>query len=521
MQDIGISAKLTRRELICAAAIGMLDVQFAFAKPRAPSRIALINGVPTLIVDGAPLLVAGAQCDIWRSTPQNAATVAFFDRYRQLNATTVSVGIPWSKVELSPDVYDFSFVDRFIHEAQIRGLKLVLNLFNTNICGKILESGGNPYYPPRYIIDSPDQYQRMVLTSEYKYDAGGPPMCPNDPRTLDRERRYVTALTAHLRDYDRDRTVVLLQLDNEFYYMQWTGSQPTSDERLSIRCLCRFCNEKWTKGSYPTSRDFMFQSFADYAKALSDAMHETYPVPIYLNDPWWPEMAVPIFLDTCPNIAMIGMDGVFDPQEPNQLSRAQIGRNLAFAAENPTEQPKTRFNLDVLPYYTLIGHLGIGNLLWECGPPHTVIDDPDAARRYGAALYPIKHAQSVIAYARGTDRLGGWYALRDFDGQRPTQMFVREGTRTRIAEGASVSLSVQDLTIDVENSLAGIVAIRPEGDVVIATSAARLRISGRSFKSASTGKFVGGSWLKDAPVDFSADGAVLDLPGPVVVLLML
>lgn len=51
------------------------------------ARIATTNGVPTLEVDGAPFLLVGAQCDVWRSTRQDEKTVAFFDGYREMNAT--------------------------------------------------------------------------------------------------------------------------------------------------------------------------------------------------------------------------------------------------------------------------------------------------------------------------------------------------------------------------------------------------------------------------------------------------
>ena len=141
----------------------------------------------------------------------------------------------------------------------------------------------------------------------------------------------------------------------------------------------------------------MFRSFADYVRVLTDAITAVHPLPLYVNSPWWPPYVIPIFLDRCPNLGLVGIDGVFAPNEPNCFSRSQLGRNIPFAAENPTENSKTRFNLDVLPYYSLIGQQGIGNLLWECGPPHTVVEDPQARQRYGAALYPIRSAQAPIA----------------------------------------------------------------------------------------------------------------------------
>lgn len=197
----------------------------------------------------------------------------------------------------------------------------------------------------------------------------------------------------------------------------------------------------------------MFRSFADYARVLTDAIAAVHPLPVYVNSPWWPPHVIPLFLDRCPNLALVGVDGVFAPNEPNMLSRSQVGRNIPFAAENPTEEPKTRINLDVLPYYSLIGQQGIGNLLWECGSPHTVVEDANARQRYETALYPIRWAQAPIAKARGTENLAGWYAIRDIAAEVTTDVFgnfiplktngpvvaqhrffVREGTQWRIED---------------------------------------------------------------------------------------
>ena len=186
---------------------------------RQGARIVTMHGVPTLEADGVPFLLIGAQCDIWRSTRQDDKTVAFFDGYRKINATAVSVGIPWSKIETAEDRYDFRFLDWFIEQAQTRGLKLVVNLFNSNVCGKVREAAGSPFdpgYTPSYILAAPTNYQRMVLPGPWKYDWGGPPMCPNDPRTLERERRLCVQVAAHLKQTDVHRTVIMLQLDNEF-----------------------------------------------------------------------------------------------------------------------------------------------------------------------------------------------------------------------------------------------------------------------------------------------------------------
>jgi len=492
------------------------------ATPHANSRIVPIHGIPTLEVDGKPFLIVGAQCDIWRSTHQDANTIAFFDGYRDLNATAVSVGIPWSKVETFEGKYEFTFIDWFINQAQTHGLKLVLNLFNTNVCGKVQEGSGSSIYPqytPTYILSKPDLYQRMVLQGPSPYDSAGPPMCPNDPRTLDRERKYVTQVVKHLKATDRLHTVVMLQLDNEFYYQQWTGQRPTDES--TIRCQCQFCNSKWSKSTWKwkNAEEFMFHSFADYVRNLTDAFAQTYDLPVYINSPWWPPYAVPIFLDNCPHLSFVGIDGMFTPHEPNVLSNSMLSRNIAFAAENPTENGETRLNLDVLPYYTLIGRQGIGNLLWECHPPNTVIEDPEASRRYRESLYPIKNAMFPIAMARGTNDILGWYTIRqissglDVDksgnlipGKAATsvisksEVFLREGTTTRSVQDDHFEAIVGTLRIAVSQSPAGIAVRYADRDIVFALAKGQLLLGTTKRLRVEAGRFEGATWRVESIV---------------------
>jgi hypothetical protein len=514
-------------------------VPHAAAQPG--SRLVKLHGVPSLEVDGAPFLLLGAQCDIWRSTRQDDQTLAFFDGYKAMHATAVSVGIPWSKTETARDHYDFRFLDWFIARARERGLKLVVNLFNSNVCGKVRETPGtalDPGYTPPYVIQAPGDYQRMVLPGPWKYDFNGPPMCPNDPRTRERERLLCVLVAGHLAQADLDRTVILLQIDNEFYYQQWVGTRPPDEK--SIRCHCQFCEAKWQAGTWKDGEDFMFHSFADYARVLTDAITDTYPLPLYLNSPWWPPHVIPIFLDRCPNLAFIGIDGVMAPNEPNMLTRSQVGRNLPFAAENPTEEAKTRLNLDVLPYYSLIGQQGIGNLLWECGRPHTVVEDPDARRRYGAALYPLHWAQSPIARNRGTENLIGWYLIRDLAPNLTTdpfgnyvsakegasvvqrsRLFVREGAQSRLVDATRFTTSLGDLRLDVSEAAAGIITRIAPNQVVLAVPQGHVAVTGPRTVQATEGRFERDRWLPERTFAVQANGpaTVLEIREPKVILL--
>lgn len=350
----------------------------------------------------------------------------------------------------------------------------------------------------------------MVLP--YEYRPGGPPMCPNDPDTLERERKYVVKLAEHIRDTDTDRTVIMLQINNEYYFQQWVNHP----YELSVRCECPYCNAKYDPAKYKAPKEFM-SGFVAYTKALTDTITKVYDIPLYVNSPGWPDWAVPMFLDACPNLDMVGCDCITSPAEPNMVSRYHQGRNLPFVAECATPNPRCRLNLDVLPYYTIIGRLGIGNLLWEAGP--IIMGDPVLRKRYADAMYPIKNAQWAIAQTRGTDNVIGWYIIRQFvDDPKLSnpavvgeKMFVREGRKTRTDDSKVFTTTIGSHKIIVRDSVAGIIASPTRNTLVIATAKADLTISGPAIKSAEEGIYVGDLWKRTSKLDIRRTGDAYEL----------
>ena len=328
-----------------------------------------------------------------------------------MHATAISFGVPWSRIEKDKDHYDFSFLNWFITHTEEAGLKLVINLFNSNVCGKceeLTEGKRYPQYTPSYVKNDPSGYTRMILNSEIEYHPGGPPMCPNDPRTLEREVIYLRHVANHLKEFDTNHTVIMIQLNNEYFYQQWAENPDNTQKE--IRCVCKYCKEKYDPKAFVSGEGFMFSSFAEYTRSLIDAFKDIYPLPMYLNSPWWAPYIIDVFLQTCPNLDFVGIDGVYSVVEPNQLTVGQRHRNLPFAAESPTEAPATKRYLTMLPYYTGLKIHGLGNLLWEAPEPNSVVYDKTALEVYQKALYPIKQAMIPLIEARNAKTLVVWYS---------------------------------------------------------------------------------------------------------------
>jgi hypothetical protein len=545
--------------------IGILQIPSAIAADASPaktpfSQLGSINGLPVLQVDGKPFFVLGAACDSWRSIKQDQSVIEFFDNYQKMNATAVGVDIEWSQIEIEEDHYDFSFLDWFIKQAESHHLKLVIKLLGHNVCGKVKEihggmPGGFMLYPPAYILNDPQRFQRMVLKGVppsaliTQSDGRQPPLCPNDPATLEREKKFVAKIAEHLKTTDVHHTVIMVQIDNEISFGEWAEPKPgegpwwkTWEATWKIRCSCPLCEKKLNSGNYRNEMDFMFHSWADYLKVLTDTFVKIHPLPTYINCYGWPTEASRIFLDTCPNLTIIGLDGVSSPVEKFDQKFAWVltGRNVPFAAECPTEVAATRYNLDIIPYYILLGHQGIGNLLWESGDPNHVIGDLEASKKYGDALYPLKNAMVPIAQARGTKSFIGWYAVRKFaDGLKKdahgnflppesgnpivtdTHFAIREGNRIGESPDTTFTLHCGELTIRAGSTAAGILIAQSKNKIILATASGKFYCSGASDIKAESGRFEGEAWVdaKPFPVVHQGKDFFINVETPVVLQL--
>ena len=497
-----------------------------------------INGIKTLFVDGEPFAILGAQCDIWRSTKQDDKVVEFIGAYREMNATTVSFGVPWAKIEVEKNRYDFSFMDWFIQRTEAAGLKLVINLFNSNVCGKceeLTDGERYPQYTPDYIKENRDKYTRIIHNENFPYHPGGPPMCPNDPATLEREILYIRRVARHLKEHDTNRTVILIQLNNEYFYQQWAECENNTQKQ--IRCICKYCVKKYDPEIYESGEEFMFTSFAEYTRGLTDSFKAIYPLPLYINSPWWAPYIISIFLDKCSNLDFVGIDGISSTVEPNQLSVGQRDKNIPFAAESPTEAGSTKRYLTTLPYYTVLKMRGFGDLLWEAPEPNTVVYDEAAFERFRKALYPIKNALIPLIEARNSDKLICWYSQSiDMDMNHRIDIFgnlieldepvsyknmgtvLIEDSFSKTIDDGPFDISFGSVKMNISDSKAGFILKEGNDELIIGTPGAVIRFDDKPSSTVESGHFDKRRWITEKNISIQNNTLSLS-PGLVKVKL--
>src|SRR5262245_18257861 len=160
------------------------------------------NGRSALMVDGAPYLVLGAQVN--NSSAWASVLPQVWPAVKRLGANTVSVPMPWEQIEPVEGKFDFSFLDTLLGEARTQELRLVLLWFAT-------WKNNGPNYAPEWVKLDNARFPRVV-------DAKGKvlnSLSPNAAATLAADARAFASLMRHLRDADAERTVVLVQVQNE------------------------------------------------------------------------------------------------------------------------------------------------------------------------------------------------------------------------------------------------------------------------------------------------------------------
>jgi beta-galactosidase GanA len=193
-------------ELKAAACTLLLSIAGSLGAAQAPAqqmpRIVEDHGRATLMVDGAPYFLLGAQVD-------NSSGWA--DRLREvwptaeaLRLNTLEVPVYWEQMEPARGHFDFTVVDSILEQARTHKVRLVLLWFGTWKNGKM-------HYVPDWVKSDTTTYPRMLSRAGVPIDV----LSPNAPANLAADSTAFAALMRHLKEADPQHTVLMMQVENE------------------------------------------------------------------------------------------------------------------------------------------------------------------------------------------------------------------------------------------------------------------------------------------------------------------
>ena len=275
----------SRRAVSSVAAIAFAFATltaFAQVKENPIPRLVKKDGRYALFVDGAPYFILGAQVN--NSSGWPAMLPGVWPAMEFLHANTVEIPVYWEQVEPKQGQFDYSVVDTLLTQARAHRLRLVLLWFGT-------WKNGNPHYMPEWMKLDSERYPRVV-------DENGRPLDSPSPfatASLDADTKAFTAFMRHLKTADPQRTVLMVQVENE----PGTGSNlrdhsPAAQKLFEGPVPAGVLKAMNVESSAPSPNwrdvfgadaDVCFHNWAvaKYIGQVAAAGKAAYPLPLYVN----------------------------------------------------------------------------------------------------------------------------------------------------------------------------------------------------------------------------------------------
>ena len=260
---------------LCAAPAG------AAAGEKPIPRIVHQNGRFALLVDGAPFLILGAQCH--NSSAWPAMLPKVWPAIDYLHANTLEIPVYWEQFEPEPGRFDTSIVDLILKQARERNVRLVFLWFAT-------WKNGSSHYIPLWAKAQPDKFPLIVGKDGQSVDSPS----PHSVAALEADKSAFRFFMRHLREVDPDRTVIMVQVENESG--SWGSvrdysaaaaklfAEPVPQELLKAMGLTAPAGADWPAVFGPNADEFFHAwSVARYVGQVAAAGKEEYPLPMYVN----------------------------------------------------------------------------------------------------------------------------------------------------------------------------------------------------------------------------------------------
>lgn len=239
------------------------------------------DGRFALFVDGAPYLMLGAQSH--NSSAWPAMLPKVWPAIEYLHANTLEIPIYWEQFEPEEGVYDTSLVDTILKQARDHRTRLVLLWFGT-------WKNGSSHYIPQWAKRQPEKFPRIIGKTGKSVDSPS----PHSQAALEADMAAFGAFMRHLRSADPERTVIMVQVENESGSWDTVRdysptaekliSQPVPEELLKALGSGAPAGSNWA-AAFGNDADEYFQawSVARFVGQVAAAGKKEYPLPMYAN----------------------------------------------------------------------------------------------------------------------------------------------------------------------------------------------------------------------------------------------
>jgi hypothetical protein len=269
-----------------ASAAVTLHAQVQIKEQQSPiPRIVQKDSRFALFVDDAPFLILGVEdqdLGLESAWPKHAKD---WEAMEYLHANTIEIPIYWDQIEGQPGQFDFSSIDRLLTEARQHNLRLILLWFAT-------WKNGSQHYMPGWMLTDPVRYFHVVDRSGQAVDSPS----PFAAASLEADKNAFAAVMAHLKEADSQRTVIMVQVENEpgnwnsvrdfSPAAQKVFEAPVPPEILkAMHVQAASPSPNWRQAFGPDADEyFNAWAVARYIGEVAAAGKAVYPLPLDVND---------------------------------------------------------------------------------------------------------------------------------------------------------------------------------------------------------------------------------------------
>lgn len=159
--------------------------------------------VPKMIVDGKPFIILGGE--LHNSTGSDkAAMQKIWKEMKDLHLNTVLAYAYWELLEPVEGQYNFELIDDMIEGAKKENMKVVLVWFGS---WKSTSSS----YVPAWVKTNPKRFERYTLQNGKTLEM----LSAFNEENRNADAKAYVALMQHLKDFDKQHTVIMTQVENE------------------------------------------------------------------------------------------------------------------------------------------------------------------------------------------------------------------------------------------------------------------------------------------------------------------
>ncbi len=245
-------------------------------------RLVQNDGRHALMVDGAPFLILGAQAN--NSSDWPAVLPKVWPAIEYLQANTLEIPIYWEQFEPKQGQFDYSELDTLLAQARTHHFRLVLLWFGT-------WKNGSQHYMPEWMKLQPNIYFHVMNKNGEFVDSPSPFATASLKADID----AFTAFMQHLKVSDPERTVLMVQVENETgtwgslrdysAYADKLFASPVPAEVLKAMDKRPGTSSATWEHVFGPEADVCFHAWAvaRYVGQVAAAGKAVYPLPLYVN----------------------------------------------------------------------------------------------------------------------------------------------------------------------------------------------------------------------------------------------